>query len=116
MQYPKDKNGLVLKNMLDKGINLERTYEIDFFHFFKEEESAVRMAQETQEKYSDIKVVVSSNKVARGFDVYVSKTMQPTHQLINEFESNFGEIATRCGGKSDGWGFESEYKKPVPPN
>ena len=115
MQYPNDKNGRVLQSMFDKGVNLERAYQIDFFHFFKDESSAANMAQAVEAQFSDIKVVVSVNKVARGYDVYVSKSMQPTHQLINEHELNFGEIAITFGGKSDGWGFESEYKKPVQP-
>lgn len=109
MQYPEDENGFVLQSMFNKGVNLERKYEIDFFHLFQDEESAVKMAQEINSKYSDVKIAISINDVAGGFDVYVSKTMEPTHKLITEFESKYGEVAIKFGGKTDGWGFESEY-------
>nr|PMH95770.1 hypothetical protein BCU55_19550 [Shewanella sp. 10N.286.48.A6] len=102
--------------MFDKGVNLERTYEIDFFHLFEDEESAVKMAQEIDSKYSDVKISILVNDVVGGFDVdvYVSKTMEPTHKSITEHEMAYGEVAQKFGGKSDGWGFESEYNTYEP--
>ncbi|MDR8523181.1 ribonuclease E inhibitor RraB [Shewanella fidelis] len=113
MQYPNDENGQVLQNMLERGVNLNREYEIDFFHLFKDEESAVKMAYEVDNSYENIKVAIYTNEVSKGYDVYVSVIMEPTPENITHVESTFAEVATKYGGKSDGWGFESEYNKSI---
>ena len=113
MQYPNDENGQVLHNMLERGVNLNREYEIDFFHLFKDEESAVKMAYEVDNSYENIKVAIYTNEVSQGYDVYVSVIMEPSHENITHVESTFAEVANKFGGKSDGWGFESEYNKPI---
>lgn len=113
MQYPNDENGQVLQSMFERGVNLNREYEIDFFHLFNDEESAVKMAYEVDHSYENIKVKIYTNDVSKGFDVYVSVNMAPTHENITHVEVTFADIATKYGGKSDGWGFESEYNKPL---
>ena len=111
--FPNDENGQVLQSMFDRGVKLDREYEIDFFHLFKGEDDAVKMAYEVEQSYKNIKVAIYTNEVSKGFDVYVSVNMFPTHENINNIEAVFAEIATKHGGKSDGWGFESEYNKSI---
>ncbi|MDP2560875.1 ribonuclease E inhibitor RraB [Psychrobium sp. 1_MG-2023] len=113
MRYPNDENGHVLQSMHERGVKLNREYEIDFFHLFKDEDSAVKMAYEVDHSYKNLKVAIYSNEVSKGFDVYVSVHMEPTHENITYVESTFAEVARKYGGKSDGWGFESEYNKPI---
>ena len=113
IQYPDDENGKVLKNMSNRGINLDREYEIDFFHFFKNEKSAVDMVREINMMYENVKASIYINDVANGFDVYVSAKIYPTHSNISSAELLFAEIAEKYNGKSDGWGFESEYISPI---
>ncbi|WP_153914295.1 ribonuclease E inhibitor RraB [Shewanella sp. TC10] len=100
MQYPNDENGQVLQSMLERGVNLNRVYEIDFFHLFKDEESAVKMAYEVDHSNDNIKVAIYTNEVSKGFDVYVSVNMEPTHENITHVETTFAEVAIKTAGKA----------------
>ncbi len=97
--------------MYEKGINLEREYDVDFIHLFQTQESALAMAQEVDTTFTDIKITIIPTET--DFDVYVVKKIQPTHALITKYESLYGAIANKHQGKSDGWGFESEYNKSI---
>ena len=111
IEFPADENGFVLQNMFERGVNLNREYDVDFVHLLPSEELAVAMAQEVDKTFSDVKI--SIDQTDSGFDVYVVKMIKPTHALISKYELLYGEIANKYKGKSDGWGFQSEYNKQI---
>lgn len=43
MEFPNDENGSVLQSMQDAGMDLNREYNVEFWHVFKEETSAQEM-------------------------------------------------------------------------
>ncbi|RLS56486.1 MAG: ribonuclease E inhibitor RraB [Planctomycetota bacterium] len=131
MEFPNDENGSVLQSMQDAGMDLNREYNVEFWHVFKEETSAQEMERRVSALGIQTEVFDNSEldesdlfdddedgdddgesfegddeemELNEGFDVLCIVPMIPTHAGITEMEQKLGKIAESCGGEADGWG------------
>ncbi|MCR9246919.1 MAG: ribonuclease E inhibitor RraB [bacterium] len=105
--FPNDENGDVLRRMLASGDDLTRAREIEFVHVMPNESAAHAMAKAAGELgYS---ASAFCDEESGDWEVVCFVEMVPTHEGITKFEADLAELASRFGGRADGWGcFESE--------
>ena len=99
--FPDDVNGDVLRRMVDSGMDLSQTYDMEFFHVFTSKEKAEGMCKFVYDKGIRVKL----NQTDDGnWDVCCIIPMVPTYKEITETECKLEKIAENNGGVSEGWG------------
>ena len=106
MEFPNDANGDVLRKMHESGMDFSKSYDIEFFHLFKDEKGARAMARDVSARGD--RAEVDSNEEQSAWDCMVVMNMKPSHKEITAAEESLGRIAAEHGGKSDGWGVLQE--------
>jgi Regulator of ribonuclease activity B len=104
MQFPNDENGDVLRRMLQHGDNLSKSRDIDFAIIFPDENNAQIFGAHFRAIGFEVKIRKKDSRVELPWDVIVVKHMVPNHQEITAFEAELAFVATKYGGRNDGWG------------
>ena len=95
-----------LIHILERGVNLGRTYTVSFYHLLPSYDSAKEMTRELNNTYQTLKIDVKPNKISGSIDAIVSVNLFPTHENIQCAQSVFCSLAEKYGGQGYGWGFE----------
>lgn len=108
MSFPNDDNGQILAEMSEAGVDLTISHTLDFFILFEKEDHAINF--ENTIKQDELAPATKRQKCKDTgvFEVLVSITMVPDHQLITDMENYLESIANPLHGYGDGWGILAE--------
>ncbi len=104
MTFPDDENGRLLAEMQAEGIDLSKTYPVDFFHLFEKKPQAEKMAEVMAKSHPEVTVKVFEDETPGVWDVSCTVSVVPSYDSICEWEKAFESIADKCEGYADGWG------------
>ena len=102
MVFPNDETGEVLKGYVEKGSDLSKPMEIDFFVAIPSKEAGVRVIEEVEEL--GFKTSVEFDDETNEWTCYCTKTIIPNYSEIIEIEKKLSLIAQTHGGYADGFG------------
>lgn len=102
--FPDDENADVLRRMLRGGDDLTKPRDIDFSIVFPSNSAAEEFGNYFVRLGFKVSVQESNCVPELPWDVTVTNYMLPTHAGITEFEETLETVATRFGGRNDGWG------------
>jgi len=108
--FPHDENGDVLRRMLRNGDDLTKPRDIDFSIIFPSNSAAEEFGKHFIRLEFKVSVQESNCVPELPWDVTVTNYMLPTHAGITEFEETLEAVATRFGGRNDGW---ECFRQPV---
>lgn len=102
--FPPTENGDVLYRMACSGDCLWIAREVNFSLIFPGESSAKDFSLRAVS--TDTQSKISKYDGAEGFEfqVEISTTLIPSHDLVTSTEERLGKIAESLGGRNDGWG------------
>lgn len=103
MNFPNDENGDILRKMSQRGDDLSKSREINFYFAFPDQLQAQNFAKQVHTAM-DLETEVARYEERDMWEATVSKKMVPTHQEITELESALDRIAQVHNGEADGWG------------
>ena len=103
MNFPNDENGDILRKMSERGDDLSKSREIDFYFAFPDEHHAKNFAEQVRVTM-DLTSEVARYEERNMWEATVSKEMVPTHRGITDLESSLSQIAQLHDGEADGWG------------
>jgi hypothetical protein len=106
-QFPNDENGVVLRRMAAKGIDLVSPRMMDFEHRFPDESTARAFLAAVERTVREVRLMPPDPDSGRGWEVQCREWMVPTHTAITATEDRLAAVAERFGGYADGWGFLS---------
>ncbi len=100
--FPDDENGDVLRQMYERGDNLDQPRIVDFCFAFNERSEALEFARAVDDR--ELEVCISFYTERDMWQAIVKRFMLPTHQDITAIEWSLTESAVLAGGQADGWG------------
>jgi len=103
MEFPDDENGHVLRTMYQRGGDLSKPREVDFYFVFPTTEIAQAFAGEVGVKIG-LTGSVAPYEERNLWEVTITNKMIPTHSAITALETSLTQLAKSYGGESDGWG------------
>ncbi len=101
---PDDDNADVLWRMVSGGDDLSIPRDIDFTVVFSVEADAEGFAGLIRPLGHKVKMAHSQCVPELPWDVVVTRHMVPAHAAITRFEDDLARLASRYGGRNDGWG------------
>ena len=104
MNFPDDENGDVLKRMYESGMDLSKSYDIDFYHIFENRKDAESMLEVINNINHGFDVYVALEPNNEKWDICCTVNLIPTHNNITEKEEYFESFAEKHQGQCDGWG------------
>jgi hypothetical protein len=99
--FPDDENGEVLSRMAASGDDLTKPRDIDYFFVFPDKKSADAFAADVRR---ELTLEAESEEADGSWDSTVTKNMVPTHDAITKLEAALVRVATKHGGRAEGWG------------
>jgi hypothetical protein len=106
--FPDDANGDVLRRLQSHGDDLSRSRDIDFTVIFPDEQAARGFAEILKNDGYRVTVEMTECNKELPWDALVVRHMVPTHEGIGSFENELETVASRFGGRNDGWGCISQ--------
>jgi hypothetical protein len=100
---PNDENGQVLRRFLEMGDDLTQPRNIEFEFIFGDRSDALQFTAEVLED-KELAVTIDWYEEAGAWNASVTRYMLPVHGAITAFECRISEVASRFGGRADGWG------------
>ncbi len=104
MSLPDDDNGKMLAAMMDAGIDLTQSMDIDFFLVFDEQRDAETALEDLVKSDLNGEVELMFNEETTKHEIIVSINMIPEYDAIVEQEAALNEFADEYDGMTDGWG------------
>jgi len=100
--FPNDDDGKVLQVLHEKGVDLTKPREIEFYCYVSDLALANEVAAKTKALgfLPDIYEDETTSKIS----VYNTKKMVPTYQNIVENQRTLNSLLEAFGTKCDGWG------------
>jgi hypothetical protein len=96
-----DGDAATLRALEKVGADLTKPRELEFFLYFPSEQSARSAASQME---ADFVVEVSPPAEGSIWLVLAKNTLVPKREVIAEIGNRFSALASRYGGKYDGWG------------
>jgi hypothetical protein len=116
-RYPDDADGLVLRRLEARGVDLSRALKIEFMADAPDELAAGRISADLQAQgliataefdpgEPDENGMIDPNDPEFGpsWTVYLERMMVPDYSALVGMQQIIDEVARRHGGKADGWG------------
>lgn len=107
--FPDDENGDTLWRMAGEGDDLSIPREVDFAVIFPTEDAALSFAVHLLKNALKVSFSPYEEHDELPWQVLVHPFMEPTHENIGGFENLLAEAASELGGRTDGWGCESQH-------
>lgn len=113
---PNDVDGDVLRSLSEKGVDLTKPREIEFYCYAPDYKIASQIVGElsqhgfTPHIYDDGE---EDNDASKRFSVYNAKMMVPTYQDIIETQRILNSLLKPFGTECDGWGTLSDEPKKL---
>ena len=108
-QFPDDENGVVLRQLAKKGVNLKKVRNVDFAIVVPDGESAELLAAELRRLGHPTAIHRPDEADLKDgsdyWDVVCTHRIKTTHFNITSLEEALAKIALPFGGRNDGWGF-----------
>jgi len=106
--YQEDISSHVLRRMKESGFDFARSYPIEFYAVFPDEERARQAA----EKFRGESLNTQINAREDGaWHLQLSKVMFATYDGIGDFEQDFQSAIFGLDGEVEGWGVKQEIKR-----
>ena len=106
--FPDDENGDVLRRMKENGDDLSKPRAVDFTVVLPDKAAAQAFGDHFHKLGYGVSAEKSNTEPTLPWDVVVTKFMLPTHVAITDFEQELQTVASRLGGRNDGWGCYSQ--------
>ena len=115
LDFPRDENGDVLRQMDEAGDDLSLPRSIDFVHLFAGKEAAQCFSGQAREAGYDVSLYEPHEASGEGasWAVICSWDMLPTHGEITRVEQELAELAKSFGGRGDGWACTHQPETPT---
>ena len=94
----------VLDQLKTAGSDLSKPHDIDFFLYFKDEETAGIACREVEAQVDTVSVKPGAS--SSGWLCFAKKKMVPNHNSLVTLRKRFEALSARLGGEYDGWGTE----------
>ena len=101
--FPEDANGEVLRQMHEHGVDFSSPHVVEFAMLFPDADSASRCARAIDAQHT-FDTALHENDIAGGVDVIARRRMLLDHAEIGRVEQELAPLASRFGGRLDGWG------------
>lgn len=103
-EFPDDDNGDVLWRMHCNGDDLSKPREIDFSVIFPTEDAALGFAVHLLRNDQKVSFSPYEEHEEMPWQVHAHPMLEPTHEIITDYEAQLAEDAEKFGGRNDGWG------------
>ena len=104
MEFPKDANGELLREIYEAGVDLSRPHDVEFFLIFKTKKDGEAMIASLKAGGEPYTSSLEKNEIHEDWDLRCTINMVPTYEAIVQRESQLIELAAKHNGLDDGWG------------
>ncbi len=104
MQFPADDNGQMLQAMVDAGMDLTKSMDIDFFLVFDERSDAESVLEDLTAKNDSVDLELQFNEEVEKWEIIACYHMVPEYNAILAKETELNNFAGEFDGMTDGWG------------
>lgn len=102
--FPDDATGDVLRRMAESGDDLSKPRDIEFTVVLPNRAAAQKFGDHFHRLGYAVSATRTNTVPKLPWDVVVIKHMVPTYEAITAFEAELEAVASRLGGRNDGWG------------
>ncbi|QSX35432.1 ribonuclease E inhibitor RraB [Shewanella avicenniae] len=104
MQFPDDDNGQMLQAMVDAGMDLTQSLDIDFFLVFDDRRDAESALEDLTANDESAVLELQFNEEVEKWEIIASYNMLPEYDAILAKETQLNSFAAEFDGMTDGWG------------